>query len=226
MVKLDEYDKKILEILLNNSREHVTKIAKKVRLRRENVNYKINRLIKEGLIKEYNTIFNKEILDLDNYVVFLQLTNLQENTEKEILNYLKKNPYMAWIGTAAGKWSLTFDIIITNKVDLNNIIKQLLINFGKYIDDYVLLKLQGGDYFNYKFLNLNHPSNKNHGKEKIKIDNKDLKILEILNQNSRENNVKIAEPLKLTPNAINNRIKNLEKQEIIKRYSISINWRK
>ena len=44
MIKLDAYDKKILEVLLNNAREQISTIAKKVRLRRENVNYKINRL--------------------------------------------------------------------------------------------------------------------------------------------------------------------------------------
>ena len=53
MIKLDVFDRKILEELIENSREQVTTIAKKVRLRRENVNYRINRLVKLGLIKEF-----------------------------------------------------------------------------------------------------------------------------------------------------------------------------
>ena len=54
MIKLDAFDRKILEELIENSREQVSTIAKKVRLRRENVNYRINRLVRLGLIKEFN----------------------------------------------------------------------------------------------------------------------------------------------------------------------------
>jgi len=226
-MKLDTYDKKILEILLNNSREHVTKIAKKVRLRRENVNYKINRLIELGLIKEFITIFDEQKLNVSHYTIFLQLTNLQENTETKILDYLNDDPYSSWIGTSAGKWSLTYDIIIPNKIELESIIKKFFTKFGKYIDDYVLLNLQEGDYFNYKFLGLREPKKiKKSENNNIKLDKKDLKILSLLNQNSRTNYVEISDSLKLTPNAIIKRVKNLEKQGIIQRYTISINWKK
>src|SRR3989344_2592918 len=110
MIKLDAYDKKILEVLLDNAKEQISTIAKKVRLRRENVNYKINRLIKESLIKESITIFNEEKLNLSRYVLFLELINLQEDSEKEILDYLKQTEYVRWIGINAGKWSLFLSI--------------------------------------------------------------------------------------------------------------------
>lgn len=115
MIKLDIHDKRILEILLSNSREQVSSIGKKIRLRRENVNYKISRLTKLGLIKEFNTVLNEKQLGLVHYTVFLELVNLQNGTEKEILYYLKENGNMSWIGTSAGKWSLTFDIVVSEK---------------------------------------------------------------------------------------------------------------
>ena len=44
---------------------------------------------------------------------------------------------MSWIGTSAGKWSLTFDIILPKGVELEGIIRDFLIKFGRYIGEYV-----------------------------------------------------------------------------------------
>jgi len=222
MIKLDSYDKKILEVLLNNSREQISSISKKVRLRRENVNYRINRMIKLGLINGFNTIFNDKSLGLTRYSFFIQLTNLKENTEREIFDYLKNSKYMTWSGTAAGKWSLITDIVIPKNIELNDAIKEFLIKFGSFIEEYTILKIEGGDYFDNKFFGLNK-IDKPFEDRKIKLDDKDIKILSILNENSKTNCVEISNKINLTPNGINNRIKLLEKQEIILKYTISLN---
>ena len=229
MIKLDLYDKKILENLLNNSREHVTTIGKKIRLRRENVNYKINRMINEGLIKEFNTVINEKSLGLSHYVVFLELINLHENTEKAMLNYLKKSDFMSWIGTSAGKWSLTFDIILPKNKELNEVVKDFLIKFGKNIGEYVILNFHEGDYYATKFLDLEskkHSSNEKIIKENIKLDKIDMEILSFLNTDARISFVDISEKVKLTANAVNLRIKNLENAGVIDKYTISIDWKK
>ncbi len=227
MVKLDVYDKKILESLLVNSREQISAIGKKIRLRRENVNYKINRLVKEGLIKEFNTILDEKKLKLSHYVVFLELINLEENTEHDILEYLKESKFMSWIGTSAGKWSLVFDIIITEKIELDKILNDLLIKFGGFIDNYAVLKLHTGDYFGSKLLGIIKKSMLNYTKIKdVNIDNIDLRILSLLNKNSRASLVEISEKVGLTPNGVNNRIKNLEKRGFILGYTVSLDWKR
>lgn len=227
MIKLDAYDRKIVETLLINSREQISAIGKKIRLRRENVNYKMTRLVKEGLIKEFNTIINEKMLGLSHYVVFLELINLQENTEQQILEYLKDSKFMSWIGTSAGKWSFVFDIVIDNNTQLDKILNGLLIRFGEFIDSYVLLKLQEGDYFGFKFLGIIKKSTFNHrGIKEYKIDKIDLKILSLLNQKSRMSLVAISEKVELTPNGVSNRLKNLEKRGFISGYTISLDWKK
>lgn len=226
MVKLDVYDKRILEVLINNSREQISSISKKIKLRRENVNYRINRLIKSGLIQEFNTILNEKRLGLSHYVVFLELTNLQENTEQILLDYMEKNKYMFWIGPSAGRWSLIFDVIIPEDIELDKVIKGMMKKFSKYIDEYVILKLHEGNYFGFKFLGLIKKPQTYSEHNKLKIDKNDLKILSLLNQNSRTSLVDISEKVGLTPNGVNNRIKNLEKKDVIHNYTISIDWRK
>lgn len=226
MIKIDAYDKKILETLLVNSREQVSVIGKKVRLRRENVNYKINRLIKENLIKESITIFNEEKLGLSRYVLFLELINLQEDSEKEVLDYLKQTEYVSWIGINAGKWSLIFDVVIREKDDLDKIINNFLNKFDKFIGDYIILNSKEIEYYPEKMLGLKTSKRIPKRVENVKFDRIDVKILSILNENTWINYVKIAEKVGLTPNAVNNRIKNLERKGVIMGYTISLDWKK
>ena len=103
----------------------------------------------------------------------------------------------------------------------------LLNKFGKFIDNYAVLKLHGGGYFAPKMFGdvhnkvFNIPQNKTN-----KLDDKDLNILSLLNNDSRINLVAISEKVKLTPNGVNHRIKNLEKNKTILGYTISLDWKK
>ena len=227
MIKLDLFDKKILEVLLANSRVQVTGIAKKIRLRRENVNYRINRLMKLGLIREFNTIFNERKLGLHHYVVFLELVKLKQGSEQKILDYLSEHRFMTWVGTSAGKWSLVFDVIVPENIQLDKILNDLLATFGEFMGDYVVLKLLSGDYLLSKLFGDTKHKRFHNGKFSApNLDKNDFEILSSLNKNSRESLVAISKIVSLTPNGINNRIKNLEKNGIISGYSISIDWKK
>lgn len=226
MIKLDAYDKKILEILLENSRKQISAIAKKVRLRRENINYKINRLIKENLIKEPIAFFNEEELGLSRYVLFLELINLQEDSEKEILDYLKQTGDVSWIGINAGKWSLIFDVIIKEKEGIDKIVNNLLNKYDRFVGDYIILNSKEIGYYPKKMLGLKTTKQIHKKIENIKLDKIDIKILSILNENAWNSYVNIAEKIGLTPNAINSRIRNLECKGIIMGYTISLDWKK
>jgi len=212
---------------LDNSREHVSSISKKIRLRRENTNYRISRMIREGFIRDFNTIFNEKLLKLDHYGIFFQLMNLNPENEKNIIKYLESNPYVTWVGISAGKWTIVADIIIPKNKDLDNVIKNILEKLKNYVDEYVISKLHEIEYYDYKLIVSKGEDNKKEDiKEDIILDKTDWKIIELLNKNSRINYVDISEKTKLTPNAINNRIKNLEKNKVINKYTISLNWKK
>lgn len=55
------------------------------------------------------------------------------------------------------------------------------------------------------------------------IDNIDLKILNILQGNSRISNAEIARRIKMAPSAVLDRIRRLEKKKIIEKYTIKLN---
>lgn len=228
-LKLDAFDKKILQILLSNSKESVTSIGKKIRLGRENVNYRLKRLVNAGIIKDFTTEFNENALRIKHHVLFAQLMRLKAETEKEIFSYLKQHKYISWIGTAAGKWTLIFDIYLPEDVELSRIISELLLKFGTHIEEYTVLQLESGEYFFEKFIGQKPISLFPKEKKKTpnnRLDLIDYKIMSFLNKNSRISYAELSEKVSLTANGIKNRIKYLEHIKIIRKYSITLDFKK
>ncbi len=228
-LKVDQFDKKILQILLSNSKESVTSIGKKIRLGRENVDYRLRRLVNAGIIKDFTTEFNENALRIKHHVLFAQLMRLKAETEKEILDYLKQHRYISWIGTAAGKWTLIFDIYLPEDVELSQIISELLLKFGTHIEEYTVLQLESGEYFFEKFIEQKPISIFPKEKKKNpnnRLDSIDYKIMSFLNKNSRINYAELSEKIGLTANGIKNRIRDLENGNTIKKYSLTLDFKK
>ena len=66
---LDKIDNKILKELLENSRTHLSKTGQKVRLSRENVHYRIQSLIKRGVLRDFVTVIDYKKLGFSLSVV-------------------------------------------------------------------------------------------------------------------------------------------------------------
>jgi DNA-binding Lrp family transcriptional regulator len=58
-MKLDMYDKRILESFIGDSRKKITSLSSVVKLSRENVHYRVQRMVQGGLIKEFNSIISE-----------------------------------------------------------------------------------------------------------------------------------------------------------------------
>ncbi len=227
-LKLDKFDKKILQILLSNSKDSVTSIGKKIRLGRENVDYKLKRLIKQGIIKDFVTEFDEQALRIKHHILFAQLNRLARDTEKQILAHLKEHKYISWIGTAAGKWTLICDLYVPEHLAVNFILDEILIKFGAHIGDYVLLELIQGEYFFEKYLKRKESTipRKAVKESTRRLDGVDYQIMALLNSNARINYAELSQKIGLTANGIKRRIKDLEKARIIKKYSLTLNFKK
>ena len=72
-MKLDPIDKKILELLQNDSKLNIKEIAAKMNLTKTPVYERIKKLEKSGVIDKYVAVVNREKLDT-NMVVFCTVT--------------------------------------------------------------------------------------------------------------------------------------------------------
>jgi len=77
--EIDLYDKKILFELDLDGRQSASKIAKKVRLPKETVNYRIKRLQQKGYLKKFYLSINASVIGYYYYRIYLQLHKATED---------------------------------------------------------------------------------------------------------------------------------------------------
>ncbi len=71
MFKLDLKDRKLLYELDCNSRQTIQQLAKKIGLSKDAVNYRINKLIRNGIIKSFNAVIDTGKLGFISFRLFL-----------------------------------------------------------------------------------------------------------------------------------------------------------
>jgi Lrp/AsnC family transcriptional regulator, leucine-responsive regulatory protein len=229
-IELDQLDKNILYYLDLNAKESSQKIAKKVNSNKNTVNFRIKRLIQNKYISSFNTEIDTVKLGYQTVKTYLQLQNNTEDTEKEIIAYLKSVAKVGWIITCSGTWDIIFLYWAKDTHEYYNMLSDFMKNFGEYILRKEIIQNIEWTYMGRKWL-LDKPVKpttfKYGGKSKNRqLDKTDKNILKIINKNSHAKINDIAKTLNLHSQKIFNRIKRLEKEKIIIRYSANIDYNK
>jgi Lrp/AsnC family transcriptional regulator len=226
---IDNLDKKILFELDLNSRQSASMIAKKIRVHKNVVNFRINRFIENKIIRQFVAIISPNSLGLTPYKFYFQFQNMTDKKEREILQFIKKIP-VYWSAKVSGRWDFIIGVMVRDLKELNNVKKALLKNFGEDIVNKTLSVLVEASYFPRKYLS--EKENKERRDywigeaKKEDFDDYDLKILKILANNARESIINISSSLNLTEKTVIQRIRELEKRKIILDYRISLNLEK
>lgn len=224
---MDKKDERILLELILNSRIPLNRLAKKVGLSREVVNYRLSNLIKQKIIKEFYTIIDFHKLGFSKAGCLFQLKGISKEKEKEILDYLVKHKFVTYLGPLIGKWNFAFDIVYKDKEQLSSIIKGIEKKISKFLDKFVIISSGlKEENFPTKILGIIKQNNEQQKFNKSNLDEIDLNILSILSNNSRIEYTSISDKICLTANAIKQRIQKMEKAGVITGYTLSIDFRK
>ena len=226
MFKLDLKNKKILYQLDINSRQSNAEIAKKVGLSKQVVGLRIKRLIDEKVISGFYAIIDISKLGFAVHKNFLRLQNIDAKKEKELLNYLINHPDVVWIASCDGKFDLAFGTWATNMAYLEKTLTEVNMKFGEHIAEREIASIIKGDYFirdyiiDKKEASAFRESSFGSIPAIIKMDKYDWGILFELGKNARSSAVEIAQQIKLSADAVGERIRKLEKYGVIRHYNI------
>ncbi len=131
IIDYDELDFQILKLLAQNSRIPTIDIAKKLNITTITVTKRIKRLIELGAILRFHVTINWDIIGYKWFKVDLYLKDY--NKINQILNYVEKNPHLAYIDKTFGYADLELELIVKNVNQLNQIIEDLSSKFPKMI---------------------------------------------------------------------------------------------
>ena len=228
---LDKTDRKILYFLDINARMSNLQIAKKIRISREVVDYRIRRLLKNQIINRFFTHIRAEKLGFTIYKLHLAIKGLQNDEERNLINYFVEHQNVYRVTSCDGIYDMTVSLTakdvyelykmlkeVYHKYDINILVKDTLISTIVYHGrrEYLIKK-------NRKEI---EPLIRGGEKGNIILDKIDTEILKILANNARTHILDIARQLGLTSSAVIYRIKGLKEKNIIEAYRCSINVEK
>ncbi len=222
---MDKIDTKLLKELMKDSRIPLTILAKKIKVSREVLNYRLHKLIKEGVIINFVTEIDVQKLGFVGVAVFVKV---KSSAEKEFQEYLKNCHFISWVAELSGVWSFGFSIYGRSNSELDQKMSLILAKFKSSILEHRFTLHRKSIYFYENYFGMPPTFGK---KEKVSFnksnpDETDKIILREISKNSRLDCVKLSQIVGLTPPAISKRIKSLKKQGIIQKYSLFIDLSK
>lgn len=230
MAEIDKTDSKILYELDMNCRQSNSQIAKKIRVSKDVINYRIRKLEEAGIIEGYRTVIDTSKLGYLTYRIYLKFQDIHKEIEDELIEYLKQKPNVWWIGKLAGRVNFVFAIWVKSPREFYDFWINFLQRYRKYIKQETISTFI--EYIHYRrayLLNLDRDETKTEiigGGKEIKHDKTDLDILALLAKNARMALLDIARESNLTPMAVKYRIRNLQKKGVIQGYRALIDFSK
>ena len=237
-MELNLRQKKILKLLAINCRFSNKDIGKAVQISEDSVAYQIDNLINKEKFAKFNTTFYYPLLGYNHYHLWIKLDDLDVDYAK--LNEIKG---LTSINSSFGKFDLQLIILTKTKKELQNIIKKIknILSIRKY-------KLSKFDSFYKRFTNILPPidvkvltpknrkdyvyelSNRLYSQPKegtkIKIDNKDKKIIKELLKDPRASYSQLSRKTGLNHETIRYRIKNYVKTRFINNFGLLQDFKK
>lgn len=226
--KLDLKDRKILVELDRNARQTNSEIAKKVGVNKNTVNYKISRMVDEGIISGYWTVIDNAKVGYFFVRVYLKFFNSNEKNEKAIVNFLTEHKMIGVVADIDTTYDLAFMFFAKTIYDWDEFWTVFKKKFRKHfwnekVHIFTKVFYYTRDYLKENKDNLTREFQTMGGRETVACDELDLKILKLLDKNARIPLIEIADKLKTPERTIAFRIKNLEKKKVIQGYRVNLN---
>lgn len=219
LLTLDIKDQKIFVELFKNGRVPYSTISKNTHMSKDAVRYRIDKLIKEGLMTNITTIIDINKLGWSSSLVFFKFANLNKVKIKQFMSYLIESPFVVEILEFAGSWDFAARFQHKDTIHLNQIINKLEGNFPYLIDNYSIFFISESIFLPYNVLFENDAFQFSPVKiQPYKIDDFDLKILTAISTDGRKSLAQLEEELKENRMTIYYRMKKMMKSGLIQHF--------
>jgi Lrp/AsnC family leucine-responsive transcriptional regulator len=136
MGKLDKIDRQIINVLLKNSRLSNLDIGRQLGLSHDAVRYRIEKLLRDGVIKNFSIDVDPAKLGLQVWGdLIISVWNLNPKRYTEFLNYLKENPNIAAVWNLSGRYEWFIEIYTNDLRKFNEIANDIKLKFSDIIKD-------------------------------------------------------------------------------------------
>ncbi|MFH1649237.1 MAG: Lrp/AsnC family transcriptional regulator [Candidatus Woesearchaeota archaeon] len=222
---MDLKDRKILFELSRNARMPVNQLAKKVGLGQPGTAYRLKRLFDQKIIHSTYTIIDFSALGRYVYRVYFRFVSTTPEKEHEILDWVISQKAASVVGESTGHYDIVIMSIGQRSAsEFADLLSQLKERYREFIADMDVSFYTGTLYFNRNYLlpeerddTIIETGNAN----QVSHDELDLAILNSIVEDARKTVLTIAKETGHPARTVAYRLKLLEKNGIIKGYSIN-----
>lgn len=221
--KLTKKDKDILAYLDENSRYTNAQLARRTSISISNVNYKINRMLREKIISEFYILLNPFSFRKRYDRLIVQFRS--DWDKEEVRKYCKKDKDLGWFIFLEGAWNFGCQVWSDTTEETKEIIEKFLSKFSKYVNQYVISSLISIEKFEHNFLFEEFESKATMMKKvpEVKLDKLDKRIINLMFRNARMKLLDVAKKLNVDYKVVSYRLKRLEKENVIIAYKTQFN---
>jgi len=228
-ITLDLNDKKILFELDKNSRKSFAEIGKATRMSKQTVKFRIERLLRRGVIDSFHTMWNVSTLGYSQYNIYFRFRKINPDKEAELTEKLEKSKHVSWLVRIDGQYDLITATFFKTIQEFYTFLQKIIYEYGDIIQERNIMAITNLYQFKRYYLIDKKPVKVELGywvkqRETMEIDSINKKILSALVENAREPATKIAKKVGITPEAVNSRIKSMVRKELIQSFLMKLNW--
>ncbi|WP_082235124.1 Lrp/AsnC family transcriptional regulator [Halobacillus massiliensis] len=123
-LKIDDTDKKILELLIEDGRLSYADIGKKLELSRVAVRSRVNQLTELGVIEKFTAVINSEKVGKEVSAFFE--VDCEPRSLVEVAENLANNPYVASCYQMTGPSTLHMHVLVSDFTELESFVNKEL----------------------------------------------------------------------------------------------------
>lgn len=213
--KIDHRDREILKLLNKNSREPDSAIARRLRISKQAVSYRIRKMQENGIIKNFYTEFNLSRLGYNSYYVFLELEKITNRTEQWIIAEITKEANIGWVINGVGKSNIILLVYAKTLGEFEELYAHIKNVCSQYLRDASFAILTKSQKLSYRFLGVDFESMQTEKLQETDLDNIDIRLMGEIAHNAREKVMDMARNTKISSDIVRYRLKKLQNSGII-----------
>ncbi len=230
MLEIDKKDRRIIFELDQDSRQSINNLAKKTNLSRDVVAYRIKRLENLGIIKNYITVIDFTKFRLIVIRLYLKLQRITPTVRTEIISFFIQQDNNFTVFEIDGEYDLAVGFLVKNLWEYQKSYDNFLKQFKPYV-----LKKNFGVFLDFIHYHRNYLVDEKlrdstilstESFKEAQYDDNDIKILNLIKENSRISLLKMASKLKMTAAGVKYKLKLLEKNKVIVAYRLLLDFNK
>jgi DNA-binding Lrp family transcriptional regulator len=132
-VKIKKRDLNIIEEINKDSRQSYAKIAKQLKMSRDNVIYGYNKIRRQGILQSYTYLLDHDKIGFPRFRILIQMTDLTSDKFQKFFDFCQNNPNIIHLLRLFGNWQALIDVEIENREKLRKLLGQITSNFDNLI---------------------------------------------------------------------------------------------